>query len=108
MDRAYLICSNIALRKKEIDHLKRVFHERNDYPTWVINQVLNAVEEKHKTSVNNVSEESQVSPATDLKRHILVLPYQGQKGDFIIKSMKKRLKTLLPDNVKKDVGFQGK
>ena len=84
---AYLICSSIALRKKEVDHFKKVFHEKNDYPKWVINQVLNEVEEKHKTNVNNVSEESKVSPVTDLKRHLLVLPFQGQKGDFIIKSV---------------------
>ena len=73
-DRAHLICSNFALRKKENDHLKKVFHEKNDYPKWVINHILNEIEEKHKTSVNNVSEESQVSPVTDLKRHLLVLP----------------------------------
>ena len=77
-DRAYLICSNIVLREKEIDHLKKVFHERNHYPKWVMNQVLHEVEEKRRTSVNNVSEESQVSPVTDLKRHLLVLPYQVQ------------------------------
>ena len=105
VDRAYLICSNITLRKKEIDHLKKVFHEKNDYPKWVINQVLNEVAEMHKTNVNKVSQESQVSSVTDLKRHLLVLPYQGQKGDLIIKSMKKRLKTLLPDKVKTDVVF---
>ena len=87
---------------------KKVCHEKNDYPKWVINQVLNKVAEKHKTSVNNVSEETQVSPVTDLKRHLLVLPCQIQKGDFIIKSMKKILKTLLPDNVKTDEAFQGK
>ena len=69
---------------------------------------MNEVEEKHKTSVNNVSEEPQVSPVTDLKRHFLVLPYQVQKGDFIIKSIKKRLKTLLADNVKTNIGFQVK
>ena len=73
-DRAYLIYSSIALRKKEIDHLKKVFHEKNDYHKWVINQVLNEVEEKHKTSLNNVSEESKVFSVTDLKRHLLVLP----------------------------------
>ena len=67
---------------------------------------MNVVEEKHKTSVNKVSEESQVSPVTNLKRRLLALPYQGQKGDFIIKSMKKRLTTLLPDNAKTDVAFQ--
>ena len=69
---------------------------------------MNEFEEKHKTNVNNVSEESQVSPITDLKRHILVLLYQGQKDDLIIKSMKKRFKTLLPGNVKTNVAFQGK
>ena len=31
------------------------------------------VEEKHKTSVNDVSKESQVSPVTDLKHHFLVI-----------------------------------
>ena len=74
-ERAYLICSSIALSKKEIDHLKKVFHEKNDYPKWVIHQVLNEVEEKHKTSVNDVSKESKVSPVTDLKLYLLILPY---------------------------------
>ena len=74
-DRAYLICLSLALRKKQIDPLKKVLHEKNDYLNWVINQVLNEVEEKHKTSVNNVSEQSKFSPVTDLKRHFLVLQY---------------------------------
>ena len=30
VDHAYLICSNFALIKKKIDHLKKVFHERNE------------------------------------------------------------------------------
>ena len=46
VDLAYLICSNFALRKKEIDHLKKVFHENNDYTIWIINQILNVVEKK--------------------------------------------------------------
>ena len=29
VDHPYLICSSIAFRKKEIDHLKKVFHESN-------------------------------------------------------------------------------
>ena len=45
-DRAYLICSNVAFKKKEIDHLKKVFHEKNNNPKWVINQVLSKEEEK--------------------------------------------------------------
>ena len=82
VDRAYFICSNIALRKKEIDHLKKVFHEKNDYPNWVINQLLNEVEENHKTSVNNVSEERQVSPVTDLKLHLFSITIARSERRF--------------------------
>ena len=38
----------------------------SNYPKWVINQLLNEAQEKHKPSVNNVSQESQVSPVADL------------------------------------------
>ena len=31
-DCAYLICSSIEFRNKESNHLKKVFHEKNDYP----------------------------------------------------------------------------
>ena len=70
---AYIICSSIALKKKESDHLKKLFHEKNDYHKLVINQVLNEVEENHKTNVNNVGAELKVSPVTNLKLHLLVL-----------------------------------
>ena len=35
------------------------------------------------------------------KEHLLIVPYQGKKGDYVIKSMKKRMKCLLPDIVTK-------
>ena len=56
---------------------------------------------KQKKNTN----EWQVSLVTNLKCHLIILPYQGQRDDFIIKSIKKRLKTLLPDNIKTDVAF---
>ena len=43
-----------------------------------------------------------------MKRHLLVLPYQDQKSNFIIRSMKKTLKILLPGTIKTDVAFKGK
>ena len=30
------------------------------------------------------------------KEHLLLVPYQGKKGNYVIKSMKKRIQTLLP------------
>ena len=38
---------------------------------------------------------------------MLVLPYQGKKGDFIIKSMKKRFRNLLPQCVVSKVVVTG-
>ena len=40
------------LWKQEIQHLKQIFHEKNDYPKWVINQVAEQVEAKHRTVTN--------------------------------------------------------
>ena len=38
---------------------------------------------------------------------MLALPYQGKKGDFIIKSMKKRFRNLLPQCIVRKVIFTG-
>ena len=44
-----MICSSPELQKQETQHLKLVFHEKNDYPKWVINYVVEQVEAKHRT-----------------------------------------------------------
>ena len=38
IDCAYLVCFSTELRKQEIQHLKQVFHKKNDYSKWFINQ----------------------------------------------------------------------
>ena len=53
IDRAYLVCSSPELRKQEIQHLKQVLHEKNDYPKWVINQVVEQVEAKLRTVIHS-------------------------------------------------------
>ena len=109
IDRAYLICSSPELRKQEIQHLKQVFHGKNDYLEWVINRV---VEVKHRTVTHSnnlpMDDVEQPSPTNEKTIHLLLLlPYQGQKGDFTLKSMRKRLKTLLPNNFSKQIAFKG-
>ena len=96
--RNYLICSSPELRKQEIQHLKQVFHEKNDYPKWVINLIVEQVEAKHRTVIYSNSlpmdDFEQPSAANEEKTHLLLLLCQGQKCDFALKSMRKRLKTL--------------
>ena len=42
------------------------------------------------------------------KSHLLLLPYQGEKGLDLTKSWKRNLKSLLPSTVKANIGFTGK
>ena len=50
----------------------------------------------------------QPSATNEEKYNLLLLSYQGQKGDFALKSMRKRSKTLLPHNFNTQIAFKGK
>ena len=52
--------------------------------------------------LNDVVEERNVN---EEKQHFFLVSYQGKKRDFVIKSMKKIMKTLLPSNINTKVAF---
>ena len=72
------------------------FPKYNNFPKWVIDQVLHQEKDDHRVirrlqpDINDVSNE---------KSHLLVLPYVGQKVERLIKSIKKSLKYNLPNNI---------
>ena len=41
--RAFKVCSTKNLMKEEINHLEKVFKEKNGYPIWVIKPVIEEV-----------------------------------------------------------------
>ena len=45
---------------------------------------------------------------TSIKNHLLVLPYQGEKGINILYSLKRYVNKILPENVKIQTAFIGK
>ena len=45
---ACMVCSNEALLKKELKHLKPVFHKINRYPWWFIDQVSTSIQENYQ------------------------------------------------------------
>ena len=49
-------------------------------------------------------------PSTKIwkENHLLLLPYRGQKDDFALKRMGKKLKTLLHINFNTQIAFKGK
>ena len=38
----------------------------------------------------------------------ITIPYQGEKGDYLIKSVKRNLKKILPNNVKPQITYTGR
>ena len=85
--RAYVICSTKDLQK-ESDHISFAFQNYSNFPKWVIDQVFHQEKENQRV-IRSVQPE--INDVNDEKSHLLVLPYAGQKGEKLIKSMKATL-----------------
>ena len=96
VQRAYLVCSTETYLKEELTHLEKVFIEKNNYPKNVIKQVFTQVKEERRNRNYNSNMKNSIEVPITLenkneKQHLLIIPYQGEKGDYLLKSMKKKL-----------------
>ena len=91
--RAYDVCFNQELLQKELNYIEKVFPANNNYPNWVITKVLQQAKQ-HK------QQQQQITANAAGKNHFLLLPYKGEKGEHLIKSMKRRIPKLLPPEIK--------
>ena len=85
---------------EELEHIRKVFHHINNYPLWVINKVIDDAEKIPSANENDSSSND--------KAHRLMLPYQGDKGSNLLKSMKRYVSKLLPEHTKLEITFTGK
>ena len=79
--------------------MRNVFHHRNKYPLWVLNEVIDDAEKIPSANENDSSNNEKI--------HCLMLPYQGNKGSNLIKSMKRYVSKLLPEHTKLEITFTG-
>ena len=107
--RAYMICSTTEFLDTELKHLEEVFVEKNNYPKWVFRQIFTQVEFIHDSNLSPPTIETIEVPTNEnetlTKKHMLLLPYQGDKGIRLTKSLKIDLNKDLPNNVKTQVTF---
>ena len=88
------------------------FPQRPHFPICVVKKILK--EEKEKIDNRNIADKNKHTIQTDVKfeskhkSHLLLLPYQGEKGLHLIKLLKRNLKSLLHSTVKANIGFTGK
>ena len=84
-----------------MNYIETVFKHQNSYPSWVIDKVKQ-VQQAQKVQTNTANENENVNK----KIYCLFLPYQGDEGCNIIKSMNKRVNKLLRNNTKIEVTFK--
>ena len=96
VSRAYDICSNEKYLKEELNYIETVFKHQNSYPSWVIDKVIKQVQQAQKVPTNIANENENGNK----KIHRSLLPYQGNEGYNIIKSMNKSVNKLLLNNTK--------
>ena len=85
-----------------MNYIETVFKLQNSYTSWVIDKVIKQVQQAQKVQTNTANENKNVNK----KIHCLFLPYQGDEGCNIIKSINKRVNKLLPNNTKIEVTFK--
>ena len=80
----------------------------NIYPKYVITQLKHEVKLKHTQNMNiRRATINETTNNEQYKLHLLVLPYAGNKGEKILKSMNKFSTRVLPCNVKTCTAYSG-
>ena len=102
--RAYETCSTNAYSGDRLKHIRVTFNEINNYPHWVISKVFKEIKDKQSYQCNIFLENKNDGQ----KRHLLVLPHKGHKGEQMVNSMRKQLNVVLAKNVKIRTCYTGK
>ena len=93
-----IIFHNIII---ELHRIETCFTEFNGYPKWLLKQTLDFFENSKKNHNNNINNENHNDPninrLSDKIVHILKLPYKGDHGFNLIKSIKTSAKRTLPE-----------
>ena len=80
---------------RRIEQIEEEFININGYPKWVFDQVNEECKAPRNADYgNNVTANNESISTT----HRLILPYKGEQGQKIIKSLNNYVKRLLPQN----------
>ena len=100
------------LLKQKLKHEENIFVMKNNFLIWVVKKILKEEKERIDQRINPDKNKHTIQidakfESKDKSQWPLV-PYQGEKGWHLTKSLKRNLKSLLPSTVKANIGFTGK
>ena len=101
--RAYDICSTNEALQTELAFIKKVFTEINGYPKFLVDRMLQKFREMQTeadtSENNNTSDEIPPEEADKKQTLILKVPFRGDKGQTLIKSLENTLKRTIEDKI---------
>ena len=99
---------------------RKMFIHENNYPRWIIKQILTQVEKQQERNNmnNNNNDDSNTnnensftnennSQMSEKQLSFITLPYKGQQGEKVLKSLKTTLHRSLPNNIETKVVYTG-
>ena len=97
--RAYRVCSKDNIFQEELHHIETCFTEFNGYPKWLLKQTLDSFENNSKIRNKNINNhnDTNLNRLFDKILDTLELPYKGDHGINLIKSIKTSTKSSLSD-----------
>ena len=97
----YIVCSDNQHLESKLSYLKKVFHNFNSYPHWFITKVINDVKNDFNKQIVPLTPhiETTDSENNNIRKPMMILPYAGEKGCNLIKSLKENLQRVLPVNI---------
>ena len=108
LQRAFTICSDESDVEKEIKHLKSIFAKINGYPMQVIENTITKVRNKNLPVTPHEAETQAEDEPGEVSRPHMSLPYGGDKGNTVLKKLKRVLDRTLPSTVKPEISVKGK
>ena len=110
--RAYDVCSNDEFLKQELSKIKADFLKINGYLKWVFDQIHQKVIEHREVSTeiskNDENNSTESTNNNTNKVHIISLPYKGDKGKNLMKSLNNTLANVLPQGHTTKIVYSGK
>ena len=101
------MCSTDYHLKTELDHLIYVFLKHKNYPEWIIEQVSKQVKDQNIQSDADEAPTVANTLPSNSKSYKLLLPYTGQTGEHLIRSLRKDMRCTLPENVHTRICYTG-
>ena len=108
-NRAFIVCSIDYHLKKELNHLRYVFQKHDNYPKWIIKQVVKQAKDQNIQSNDDRAHTVDNELLTNSKSYalLLLLPYTGQKGEHSIRSLTEDTHLTLPENIQARICYTG-